>query len=193
MVTLLVNLYGSKEAFLTEYQNMLAEKLVGGKPYNLDEETKNLELLKLRFGESLLQNCNIIVKDVRESRRINNNVHTTSQGSKTLMNRSFIPFEKLNTTFISKGYWPIDYSTETLKPPKLLQETFDEYAKKYSEIKDLRKVVWHHTIGYVDITISFDNGDFNFKCLPAHTIVLSYFDERCKNSLLLPDLKLNGY
>lgn len=37
---------------------MLGEKLVGGKPYyNIDEEIKNLELLKAKFGDNYLQNC----------------------------------------------------------------------------------------------------------------------------------------
>ena len=75
MVTWLVNLYGSQEAFISEYQYMLAEKLVCGKPYYIDEEIKNLELLKLKFGDIYLQNCNIIVKDVKESKRISNNIH----------------------------------------------------------------------------------------------------------------------
>ncbi len=50
LATVLVNLYGSQEAFITEYQNMLAEKLMSAKSYNIEEEIKNIELLKMRFG-----------------------------------------------------------------------------------------------------------------------------------------------
>ena len=46
-----MNLYGSQEAFIAEYQNMLAEKMMGTKEYNIDEEIKNLELLKMRCGD----------------------------------------------------------------------------------------------------------------------------------------------
>lgn len=42
LVTVLVNLYGSQEAFINEYQNMLAEKLMSAKDYNIDEEIKNI-------------------------------------------------------------------------------------------------------------------------------------------------------
>ena len=70
LVTVLVNLYGSQEAFINEYQNMLAEKLMSAKDYNIDEEIKNIELLKIRFGEMALQTCNIIVKDVKDSKRL---------------------------------------------------------------------------------------------------------------------------
>ncbi len=33
---MLVNLYGSQEAFINEYQNMLAEKLMSVRDYNID-------------------------------------------------------------------------------------------------------------------------------------------------------------
>jgi len=54
---------------------MLAEKIMGTKDYNINEEIKNLELLKLRCGDSNLQTCNIIVKDVKDSKKIDHNIH----------------------------------------------------------------------------------------------------------------------
>lgn len=36
LVTVLVGLYGSQEAFICEYQNMMAEKLMSAKDYNID-------------------------------------------------------------------------------------------------------------------------------------------------------------
>ncbi len=50
LVTVLVGLYGSQEAFICEYQNMMAEKLMSARDYNIDEEVRNIELLKMRFG-----------------------------------------------------------------------------------------------------------------------------------------------
>jgi len=54
---------------------MLTEKFLGLHDYQFDEEIKNIELLKLRFGENILNNCSIIVKDLKDSRRINMNIH----------------------------------------------------------------------------------------------------------------------
>lgn len=51
---------------------MLAQKLMGAKDYSIDEEVINLERLKQRFGEQALQACNIIVKDFKDSKRIDN-------------------------------------------------------------------------------------------------------------------------
>ena len=41
---------------------MLAEKMLGVKEFCIEEEIKNIELLKIRFGEASLQNCNVVVK-----------------------------------------------------------------------------------------------------------------------------------
>lgn len=37
LVSILVGLYGSQEAFINEYQNMLAQKLMSAKDYNIQE------------------------------------------------------------------------------------------------------------------------------------------------------------
>ncbi len=40
LLSILVNLYGSQEAFLAEYQNMLAEKMMGTKEFDIEQEIK---------------------------------------------------------------------------------------------------------------------------------------------------------
>lgn len=41
---------------------MLADKLVNNLAYDTDREVQNLELLKLRFGESSMHHCEIMVR-----------------------------------------------------------------------------------------------------------------------------------
>lgn len=74
-MTVLVGLYGSQEAFISEYQNMMAEKLMSAKEIVIEEEIRQIERLKKRFGESPLQTCNIIVKDVKDSKRNDTVIH----------------------------------------------------------------------------------------------------------------------
>jgi len=51
------------------------------KSYDSKRELKNVELLKLRFGESSLQLCEVMVKDISSSRRIDYNIHTDPDSS----------------------------------------------------------------------------------------------------------------
>ena len=41
----------------------------------------------------------------------------------------------------------------------------------------MRKIAFHYNLGHVNLTLSFDNGDFQFKCLPLQAIMISAFDQ----------------
>ena len=68
---MLISIYGSKELFVKEYRCMLANKLIKNLAYDTAKDLAILERLKLRFGESSMQQCDIMVKDVDESKRLN--------------------------------------------------------------------------------------------------------------------------
>lgn len=55
IIFLLIGIYGSKEMFIKEYKEMLADRLLSTGSYSTDKETQNLELLKTRFGEASLK------------------------------------------------------------------------------------------------------------------------------------------
>lgn len=41
----------------------------------------------------------------------------------------------------------------------------------------MRKLIWHTNLGHVNLTLTFDNGEFDFKCLPIHAVLIGYFDD----------------
>ena len=71
IISMLVNIYGSKELFVHEYRNLLADRILSQFSYETSKEIRYLELLKLRFGEAQLHYCEVMIKDVADSRRIN--------------------------------------------------------------------------------------------------------------------------
>lgn len=172
---MLVNLYGSQEAFITEYQNMLAEKLMGAKEYSIDEEIKNLEQLKIRFGETALQTCNIIVKDVKDSKRTDNLIHKEPK----LVSSEMLSPDNLHCLAVSKGYWPINYDSASHAIPNSLKPVFDDYGAKFTKTKAMRRIQFHYNLGYVKLELKFDNeGLFEFKCLPIHAILIGCFADK---------------
>ena len=76
---MLVNIYGSRELFVNEYRSLLADRILTNFNYETDREVRNLELLKLRFGESQLHHCEVMLKDVADSRRCNSNIHSSQK------------------------------------------------------------------------------------------------------------------
>ena len=69
-----LGIYGSKELFIKEYREMLAERLLSSATYATDKEARNLELLKTRFGEQSLGQCEVMLQDLKDSKRLNTNI-----------------------------------------------------------------------------------------------------------------------
>lgn len=78
IISMIVDIYGSKELFVNEYRNLLAERLLTQLDFTPEKEIRNLELLKLRFGESLLHGCEVMLKDISDSKRINAHIQGAS-------------------------------------------------------------------------------------------------------------------
>jgi anaphase-promoting complex subunit 2 len=74
IISMLVNIYGSKDMFVNEYKTLLGDRLLSSYSYTMEKEIRYLELLKLRFGDSNLFCCEAMLRDISESKRINANV-----------------------------------------------------------------------------------------------------------------------
>ena len=76
---MLVNIYGSRELFVNEYRGLLADRILTGFNYDTARELRYLELLKLCFGESQLHHCEVMLKDVADSRRCNAHINSVKK------------------------------------------------------------------------------------------------------------------
>jgi len=74
IIIMLIGIYGSKEMFIKEYREMLAGRLLSTATYATDKEARNLELLKTRFGEQSLGQCEVMLQDIKDSKRLNTNI-----------------------------------------------------------------------------------------------------------------------
>lgn len=76
---MVVDIYGSKEIFVKEYRSLLADRLLTQLDFSPEKEIRNLELLKLRFDETLLHTCEVMLKDISDSKRINAHIQNDSE------------------------------------------------------------------------------------------------------------------
>merc|ERR1712154_218201 len=70
-IGLLVKIFGSREIFVEEYRKLLGDRLLSRQKdfFQIEKETEYLELMKLRFGEESMEDCNVMVKDIINSQR----------------------------------------------------------------------------------------------------------------------------
>ena len=128
IIGLLVGIYGGKELFVNEYRLMLADKLLQKSNYDAERETLALELLKNKFGETHLHDCEVMLRDVNDSRRVNANVKTRPAEGTPLAKEGIRTTEMLKESpvqalILSKLFWPKDIakSAATIAAPASTQ------------------------------------------------------------------------
>jgi hypothetical protein len=88
---MLVSIYDCRDSFVEEYQRLLANNLISngwGKP--MDAEEKYLKHMKKRFTDGELDQCEVMLKDIRDSMNLYN--IAVSDGMASLFNAHQIYF-----------------------------------------------------------------------------------------------------
>uniref|UniRef100_A0A7S2SKH5 Anaphase-promoting complex subunit 2 n=1 Tax=Mucochytrium quahogii TaxID=96639 RepID=A0A7S2SKH5_9STRA len=160
ILSMLVHIYGTKELFVNEYRMMLADKLLSSLDFDADREVRNLELLKLRFGESSMLNCEIMVKDIEDSKRINKSIKTTLQNKRSTSARvgsNAVEIDSIEVTIVSKQFWPTLHG-EDIEPHPDIKKKMSAISHEYSVLKNPRQLVWKSNLGIVQLELEFDEG-----------------------------------
>ncbi|CAF1047201.1 unnamed protein product [Brachionus calyciflorus] len=154
--------------------------------FNMEKEIRNLELLKLRFGEQNLFACEAMLKDISESKRINSNVlEQLKQTGVQQISDLEVNQTNLKCLILSEQFWP-KLKEEKIELPKQLEEIQTKFMKSYEAFKGNRTLIWKNTIGLVKIEIEIGKQMFEFDVSPIHAAVIIKFQE--KDSWTLSEL-----
>jgi anaphase-promoting complex subunit 2 len=165
----LISLFESKEAFVKEMQNLLAERLLQ-KRADFDQELSVLELLKLRFGDNALQACEVMLRDIFDSRRVDAVVRndqgltrtpavptTPSNNRDTNMGDEDVP--ELHAKILSHFFWP-ELQGQEFKVPDDISQLQQRYAAGFASLKQSRKLTWLNGMGHVTVELDLDDRVF---------------------------------
>ena len=193
ILSMLVSIYGSKEVFVNEYRVMLADKLLENLSFNTDKEVHNLELLKLRFGENALRNCEVMIKDIDDSKRIARIIHSTIQNNVRRNRRNQRQHYNqqsnvLDAAIVSHIFWP-KLQGDDLKVHPRVQEQLDVFSVEYAKIKNPRRLIWFNQLGAVQLELEVEEMDEDghvtthikeFNCSPVHATLIHHFEDKCR-------------
>ncbi|KAL9656294.1 hypothetical protein ABK040_007907 [Willaertia magna] len=202
---------GNKDLFVNEYRIILADKLLFKREHSLydtSDESKMVELLKIRFGERCMQNCEIMLKDIVDSKFLNNNIHNRLKNNNiklpsfpniTLDDNFIIQQQETipNCFMISKNYWPPylfqkegqstnnlmedDSNINTIQLHPFVEQLMLEYANQYNAIKAPRKLLWEKHLGSLDFDIEIGGEEVSFTNIhPISASILFYFSDKPK-------------
>lgn len=174
---MLVNVYGSQDLFVNEYRTLLADRLLAQLNYHTEREIRNLELLKRRFGENQLHYCEVMLKDVCDSKRIDGNIQSDASYSLDIA-----PFST-SALILSAQFWPPFKEEWKLELPALVQDQLKKYVKAFEALKGNRTLCWKPHLGNVSLEIELKDRKLKINVTPIHATIILHFQEKSKSNL----------
>lgn len=183
-----ISLFESKEIFVKELQVTLAERLLKNRE-DYDQETAVIEHLKIRFGDAALQACEVMLRDVLDSKRLDQ-VIRRDQGLLGEDDKAKDKQEpELHAKILSRLFWPTlpgsvpTYGNEaedeqTFKPPLSILHQRNLYEAGFENLKQTRKLTWNDNLGEVEIGLDFADGrTYHDRVLPYQAGVIYAFND----------------
>ncbi|RVX69690.1 hypothetical protein B0A52_06334 [Exophiala mesophila] len=195
----LITLFDTKDVFVKELQAMLAERLLKHKP-DFTQEISVLEHLKIRFGDSTLQGCEVMLRDVLDSRKVDGIVRkergmqqakpqqqpTTSTHDPTTTTTHQPPTSPsspssptdigLHVKILSRLFWP-SIADHAFKVPQIVAEQQQSYEIGFEALKQSRKLTWINAIGQVEVELELHDRTYRDQVLPWQATVIYAFDD----------------
>ncbi|KAL4730042.1 hypothetical protein ACLX1H_002072 [Fusarium chlamydosporum] len=166
----LINALGSQDIFIKEFQLIIAERLLSNQATFL-QETKVLSLLKKRFGESALQNCDVMMKDIQDSKRVDavlvKNIRQTSNEPGALTYHSKI---------LSRLFWP-SLPKDPFTVPAPVAEMQSKYEQGFERLKTSRKLNWLDQLGSATVKLDFEDRSVELECKTYEAAVIYAFQD----------------
>ncbi|XP_018567673.1 anaphase-promoting complex subunit 2 isoform X1 [Anoplophora glabripennis] len=169
IISMLVNVYGSKELFVNEYRTLLADRLLTQYSCDTEKEIRYLELLKLRFGDSQLHYCEVMLKDIADSKRINQHIKQDPEYSE-----SDVP---ISAMIVSAQFWP-PFKEEKLELHNRLVTQMEGYTSAFETLKGSRTLCWKNHLGVVDLEVELADRTLNLSVSPVQATIMMYFQDK---------------
>ncbi|PVI06979.1 hypothetical protein DM02DRAFT_609353 [Periconia macrospinosa] len=186
-----------REDFINELKNIFGDHLLRCQDPEFQLEIRLLELIKMRLGEEKLQACEVMLRDVLESRRINDAIRTAAESSnrrelilqtpRTPRSKALRPRPQkslsissasppalaLNAQILSSFFWPVLRDDDFHVPAEILSLQKD-YESRFERIKGMRKLRWMNALGESRITLEFEDRTEEFEHLAPWQVSVIY-------------------
>ncbi|KAL2356229.1 hypothetical protein BJ546DRAFT_1025070 [Cryomyces antarcticus] len=142
----------NREEFIKELQNILGEHLLKSEDQEFEKEIRLLELLKTRFGSDKLQACEVMLKDVLDSKRMNAAIRNKQAHGAPRLNT----VTDMHAQILSSFFWPA-LREDTFAVPTELAALQESYAAGFESIKSMRKLNWLPALGRTTVELQLQD------------------------------------
>ncbi|KAL2118984.1 hypothetical protein VTJ04DRAFT_5943 [Mycothermus thermophilus] len=191
---------GSGDTFIKEFSLVMADRLLadssgsddaGGSgradsASRFDQELRVLALLKRRFGEASLQACDVMIRDVQDSRRVDGIIcRERARERRAAVGRKLgraggAEAEEdggdmdYHARILSRLFWPGLDREHFLLPPEVEKQQ-RRYEKGYEALKSRRKLTWLNQLGRAHVELELRDRKLEIECSTVEATVIYAF------------------
>jgi anaphase-promoting complex subunit 2 len=193
----LISTLGAEDVFIKEFQTIIAGNLLSSQT-DFTQEQRVLDLMKKRFGDSALQNCEVMIKDILDSRKVDSTIRMLGLSKPALAPPIFgtpaptashmdagrqldvdeeeyglLPYQ---ARILSRLYWP-DLVQETFVLPRPVLEQQMRYGRGFEYLKSARKLTWLHQLGQATVEVELEDRNVIVQCKTFEASVIDAFQD----------------
>ncbi|KAL7945899.1 hypothetical protein V8C42DRAFT_46663 [Trichoderma barbatum] len=165
----LISALGLQDVFIKEFQVIVAERLLS-KQTSFQQEIKVLGLLKKRFGEASLQNCDVMIRDIVDSKRVDSVLRRNLRNDGALEASSLSYHSKI----LSRLFWP-SLPKDPFTVPSPVAQVQKKYEAGFEQLKSSRKLNWLDHLGSATVRLDLDDRSVELDCKTYEAAVIYEF------------------
>ncbi|KAK6841843.1 anaphase-promoting complex subunit ApcB [Apiospora arundinis] len=167
----LIGALGSPDVFIKEFQNIIGERLLSDQ-VGFEQEVVVLDLLKKRFGESSLQACDVMMKDIEDSVRLDGVIQRGAVNHPDKTKHDWT----IHTKILSRLYWP-DMGEEPFVVPEDIVAMQKMYETIFEHLKPTRTLKWLNHLGQAKVELELEDRTISEEVQTYEAAVISAFSE----------------
>ena len=160
------------QSLISETSTELTEELQKTQGLQLDHSFQSPDDYECLDGEIPLHQCEVMLKDIGDSKRINSLLHTVDGGCPELQTQAF----PVNALVLSAQFWP-QFKNETLELPPEIGEALEVYTKAFQTLKGNRTLVWKPHLGFANIDLEIGDKKVNITVTPVQAAIIFKFQQ----------------
>ena len=223
VLSTLVSIYDSQDLFVKELQVLLAQRLLSIPIHSMsdnsnetteriEKERRNIEILKLRFGEPALGVCEVMLRDMTDSRRIDAYLQAQFEQSRLPPHSTHPSSEEMasnviHPTIISHHFWPsLSTSTSSPAPNTTVSNSAENnpltmpgqflnlqqvYTSQFTKFKPDKTLRFLPHLGTITLHLEFKDREVDVTVPPLEAALIELFSSSSSSSMA-PDEEIRS-
>ncbi|KAK6461378.1 hypothetical protein DFJ63DRAFT_181088 [Scheffersomyces coipomensis] len=170
----LISIFDSNEIFISEFTKLFGQRLINIHDYDVQKIETYLDLLKVRFGKDEFTSLDIMIKDIKGSKTMNQIIQNNMNGN----------LSHFHTSILSHLYWPtvienLSDERDYFNVPSAIEQAFKSMSGQFNEQKSGRSLKFLPSLGSVKLQLEFKNNiSKEFEVSPDKASIISLFNDQ---------------